>query len=291
MINDYGNARFVQLEEDLELFNEMGISPIEKLTGIIKSINRGISDLKTELTKHPFNDNAEEISFFKKIKPRFLAAKIFELERYNLEQRAPAGTSDMLVAFFSSELKIIRRFFIRYAFQYQYYRAGLTELDELYFIRGAEVPAVLIPELSQPDLDFSTCGDYLFAKFKAFEQLQAYIAERIAKLTAIQGQPGRLVKPFRWTGEIVNLIELGHAVYLNGQINNGKLGIVEFFEGLGEFFGVNLGIPKKGFDDLKKRKRLSKTHFTDKMRDALVRKMDDEDALDRNRTSQKKAGF
>ncbi|RKR84289.1 RteC protein [Mucilaginibacter gracilis] len=280
-----------QLTDGLADITAKKLSAEKRLSAALQLIRSLLHLLREQVLLHPFQDKPDEIHVFKNIKPRFLAAKIFELERYNLEQSAPAGTQEKLIAFYESELDIIRRFFMRYAFLYQYYRSGLTELDELYFIRGAEVPTVLMPEFGEPDPDFSTCGDYLFAKLQAFETLQAYIAERIAGLTAFSGQPGRLSKPFRWTGEVVNLIELGHAVYLNEQINNGELGIVEFFEGLGEFFGVNLGIPKKGFDDLKKRKRLSKTHFTDRMRDALVRKMDDEDALDKNRALKKKTGF
>lgn len=291
MVSNFMKKLSAQLADGLAEINQRKQSAEKHLSAALQLVRSLLMLLREHILLKPFPDKDAEIHFFKNVKPQFLAAKIFELERYNLEQGKPAGTREKLAAFYESELEIIRRFFIRYAFLYQYYRSGLTELDHLYFIRGAEVPSVLLPEFGEPDPEFSTCGDYLFAKFQAFEQLQAYIAERIAKLLNLPEQQGRPFKPFRWTGELVNLIELGHGIHLNGQINDGEVGIVELFEGLGEFFGVHLGIPKKGFDDLKKRKRISKTQFTDRMREALIKRMDDEDALDRNKASTKKAGF
>ena len=40
----------------------------------------------------------------------------------------------------------------------------------------------------------------------------------------------------------VNLIELEHALFVLGQIDNGKVGIREFFERMGRCFEIDLGI-------------------------------------------------
>ncbi len=96
---------------------------------------------------------------------------------------------------------------------------------------------------------------------------------------------------FKWTGEVINLIELAYGIHLNNQVNDGKLGIVEFFKGLGEFFGVDLGIPKNGFKDIKKRKRLSKTHFIDRMQDKILVKIDEEDKWEPGTTYYRKSAY
>ncbi len=148
--------------------------------------------------------------------------------------------------------------------------------------------------------------DYLFfAKFIAYESLQKELLSSLNKRK--QGQSlsgstvdaqGNLQRRFQWTGETVNLIEVAHGIYLNGQVNEGELGINEFFFFFFFFFfflkvwanslGFNLGVPKSGFDDLKARKRLSKTHFTDRMRAALLKKMEDEDAYDPHKANNRK---
>ncbi|WP_288879766.1 RteC domain-containing protein [Pedobacter panaciterrae] len=86
-----------------------------------------------------------------------------------------------------------------------------------------------------------------------------------------------MIKPIQWTGEVIHLIELAYGIHLKEQVNNGSIGIVDFFKNLGDFFGVNLGIPKKGFDNIKARKLLRKTEFTEQIREALLKKMDEKD--------------
>lgn len=282
MLSKLSAKLLTQLTDGLAAIAGKKLPAEKRLSAALQLIRSLLKSLREQVLLHPFKGRPEEIHFFKHVKTRFLSAKIWELERYNLEQNKPAGTAERILVYYEKELDFIQRFFRQYAFMYQYYRSDAKELDELYFVRGAEVPAVFIPEFGEPDPEFSTSGDYLFGKFKAYEQLQDYIIQQLRKgsSAALTEQNGHRSKPFKWTGEVVNLIEMAHGVYLNEQVNNGEVGVVEFFEGLGEFFGVNLGVPKKGFDDLKKRKRLSKTHFTDRMRDALTKKMEDEDAYE-----------
>jgi len=118
----------------------------------------------------------------------------------------------------------------------------------------------------------------LFARFIAYEQLFRYV------LHLIEGKQ----TPFQWTGPVIHLIEIAHGIHLNEQVNNGEAGIVEFFDGLGQFFGVDLGVPKKGFEAIHARKKMSKTHFTDRMRDKLTERMDEEDDLVREKARKNK---
>ncbi|WP_029279674.1 RteC domain-containing protein [Pedobacter borealis] len=62
--------------------------------------------------------------------------------------------------------------------------------------------------------------------------------------------------------------------------DNGKVGITEFFERMGRCFEIDLGLPKRGFDDLSSRKRLSRTHFLEVLWERLNKKFDDADAYD-----------
>jgi hypothetical protein len=186
-----------------------------------------------------------------------------------------------------AELAGIDRFFLRYQFHYGYYCLGATELDGLLFSQGTlDEFSVLFPMLPLDVPDGVPLTAYLFALFLAKERLRADLLGMLAALdappvlsdSASVTEKGDLHRPFQWTSEVVHLIELAHALHLKGVVNDGQTGIIEFFEGLGDFFGVNLGVPKRGFEDLKARKRLSKTHFTDALREALIKKMSDADA-------------
>lgn len=258
--------------------------PIEKrLSTALQLIRNHLNLLREQVQLNSFKDRAEEIHFFKNTKPCFLSAKIFELERYNLEQNKPIGTWANLLAFYEKELDIIQHFFARYAYLYQYYRSHLVELDDLYFVRGAEVPLVLIPEFGEPDPEFSTAGDYLFAKFKALEQLRDYILEFIrlgSPTSLVTAGNGYQSKPLLWTGESINLVELGYGLVDSGQLNNGKAGVNDVFKWLEEHFNVSIGIPARRFVEIKRRKRLSRTRFLDNMRESVNNKIEEDELYD-----------
>lgn len=269
-----------QLADGLADIAAKKLSAEKRLSAALQLIRSLLHLLREQVLLHPFKDKPDEIHFFKNVKTLFLSAKIFELEKYNLEQNKPVGTWEKLRAYYESELEIIRRFFRQYAYLYQYYRTGLTEMDELYFVRGVEVPAVLIPEFGEPDREFSTCGDYLFAKFKAYEELQDYILEQI-RLGTLASQPGLpngyQSKPLYWTGESINLVELGYGLFDSGQLNNGQAGVNDIFKWLEEHFNVSIGIPARRFVEIKRRKRLSRTRFLDNMRESVNKKAEEDE--------------
>ncbi|MFD0792038.1 RteC domain-containing protein [Mucilaginibacter litoreus] len=175
------------------------------------------------------------------------------------------------------ELEAIRRFFRQYAFLYAYFRQGMMEMDHLYFIRGERVQHLLLPDVSEPDPNFSTAADYLYSKFRALERQQEWLLAQISALEP-QGGPVKRLRSLRWTGESINLVELGYGLFYSGQFNNGKAGIGEIFSWLEENLQVSIGIPARRFVEISRRKRLSRTKFLDSLRDAVNKKADEGDA-------------
>ena len=93
--------------------------------------------------------------------------------------------------------------------------------------------------------------------------------------------------PFRWTGSLVELIEIIYALNELGSINDGQNDIKE----LAAFFGSHLGLEIKdrhcydAYLDMKRRKNESRTYFLDKLRERLNLRMqrDDEREVKRGR--------
>lgn len=91
--------------------------------------------------------------------------------------------------------------------------------------------------------------------------------------------------PFRWTGSLVELIEIIYALDEMGCINDGQNDIKE----LTAFFGSQLGLEIKdshcynAYTDMKRRKSESRTYFLDKMRERLNLRMQRDDAKERAR--------
>lgn len=90
---------------------------------------------------------------------------------------------------------------------------------------------------------------------------------------------------FRWTGSLVELIEVIYALDELGCINDGQNNIKE----LAAFFGSQLGLEIKdrhcydAYLDMKRRKNESRTYFLDKMRERLNLRMQRDDAREQQR--------
>jgi len=133
------------------------------------------------------------------------------------------------------------------------------------------------------DDEFGTAGDALFASFMAYELLQEYVLGELKKLDEVSAAGAAVLgapkKWFDWSGEMINLVELGYGLYLSKQIGDGKAGLQEIFNWLESSFGVEVGIPANRFREIKRRKRLSRTHYTELIRDALIAYMEEDHEL------------
>ncbi|TCC98474.1 RteC domain-containing protein [Pedobacter hiemivivus] len=246
----------------------------------ISLINVFLSAVRERVTTVAFKDQLEEVYFFKFEKPEYYALKIYEVSLFGILNQRPVGTDEMLRDYYLEELTFISRFFKQYAFLYEYYRSGFTQMDELLFLREGMAPDVLLPEFWELDPEFSTPGDYLFSKFIAYERLRDFILGELRVLelraAAVVAPVGGDKKWADWTGEVVNLVELGYALYTSRQIGDGKVSLAEIFRWLEESFRVEVGIPANRFREIKRRKRISRTHFTDLLRENLLKYMDND---------------
>jgi hypothetical protein len=282
MIQEISIRLLKQLEEDLEQACFQIKDPLQRWTTTLKITREALKRLRAHISDLKFKDKSEEIPIFKYIKPSFYQWQIYYTELYNIETNLPHGNAEKQADFLEQELLYIDRFFRKYAFLYQYYKLNATELDNLYFVRGAEMQSILLPEVPDLDPEFSTSCDYLFSKFKAFEALKDWLLERLLLLKKKHIDPQLLtgslhVGDMNWTGDTIDLAEVGLGFYHTGKLNNGTAGLGEIFRWLEEIFHVNIGVPAKRFAELRKRKRLSRTRYLNEMRNSLNLKMENDD--------------
>ncbi|WP_461789686.1 RteC domain-containing protein [Pedobacter sp.] len=283
--------RELNLVVDGLLGNE-GLSLVERFNGAMPLVVEFLGFARSERLLLGFSDKMEEIYFFKFEKPEYYALKIYVAGWFTLMNGRPRGTLEQLRAYYSEELRFICRFFGQHAFHYQYFRSGMTELDELLFVRGVEVSPVFVLEVPELDGDFCTSGDYLFAKFLAYERLRELIIAELDKLDAGSllpaGGGGRMGsgvlgagsgKVLDWTGEVINLVELGYALYVSGQIGGGKASLGEIFRWLEGSFGLEIGIPANRLREIKRRKRMEKLHFLLLLQEALLGYIDKSEGI------------
>ncbi|RYY52338.1 MAG: hypothetical protein EOO05_22035, partial [Chitinophagaceae bacterium] len=269
-----------QLETELDEIAMQVSDPLSKLTTALKPVRASLKKLRGLVVDKPFSSVEQEIKFFKSIKPDFYKWQVYFSELYTIETGMPVSGAEAQLAWFEEELGYISRFFRQYSFQYQYYKLGATELDNLYFVRGVESASLVMPQLPEPDPLFSTASDYLFSKIKAFELLRDWLVERISYLRKnplLSYHSGLQSEELRWTGDSINLAELAFGIHRTGQLNNGTATVGSIFRWMEEKFSINIGIPSKRLSEIRRRTSMSRTRFLDEMIEEVVRKLDKED--------------
>lgn len=280
MIQQFSERLLRQLEQELEPISIGVNDPLERMKSALKLIRQALKKLKDFLAEHPFRDQSEEIRFFKYTKPGFYRWQIYFIELYTIEENIPFADAEAQRLHFENELIYVQRFFREFSFQYQYYRRDANELDSLYFIRGADNGGMLVPNVPELDMSFSTTSDYLFAKFKAFEMLREWLGERISYLKKnplLSYQAGLDTGEMRWTGESINLAELAFGIHRTSQVNNGTASIGAIFRWLEDKFQVSIGIPSKRLSEIRRRTSISRTRYLDEMIEMVIQKLDKED--------------
>ncbi|MBB6108688.1 RteC protein [Mucilaginibacter lappiensis] len=286
MLQEQNSRLLRQLEQDLEQLYFQSNEPLQRLTNALKLIRQALSKLKDEVTANPFKDKHDQVNFFKYTKPSFYQWQIYYTELYTIETGFPFGDTDKQTDYLAQELHYIERFFQQYAFLYQYYKLDADELDNLYFIRGEEIQSVLLPAVPDVNPGFATSGDYLFSKFMAFDKLKEWVIEKMLYLKHNPANPLQLNSEpddMKWTGDTINLAEIGIGIYHTKQLNNGTATLSDIFRWLEEKFRVKIGIPSKRLSELRRRKRLSRTKYLDEMKENVVQKLDKEDEFDGTR--------
>ncbi len=241
--------------------------------------------LKEIVRKEGFDSINDEIVFFKTIKPIVFSKLIYYSEIYRLESRRPPGGKKFQKKFLNNELKKLRDYCEEHHEFFHYYRTNQSGYDQNYYVRNADniFVGTNINYHYLLDREFSTSHDEHLAHFMAFEQLEKYIENELAQLKQIFGK--QLSFPFKqnqatleWTGKIVWIVELGYAIDSLKIINNGNADVNDIILALAQAFNKKVVKPYRIFIDILGRKK-EKTIFLDDLKQALLKRIDDMDAL------------
>jgi len=266
------SARYDALAEEIDLFNEMGISAGQKLSGKLKSIQNALDEIKQKVTEEGFTSSAEEIEFFKKWKPLFVARHLFEQEKFKLDLQVPTIDANAQKDYLVGELTFLDQVTAKHQFFYQYFLSDSGELDHFYFLRNVVPPSLIWTGPLDYDRDFGSPGDAIFARFIC----NGWLREYLLKLLLNAGDHLAIASPLTWTGEKQNLIELAYGLWLTKQINDGNVTLQQIVKWLETSLQVELGSVQKAFANIRSRKRLSPTKYIDQLKDEILKKIDDD---------------
>lgn len=252
----------------------------EKSELIIPLLEKRIEGLKIFISDYSFKDEAEEIYFFKEIKPQFLSLLVYYVEVYNIEMRIPAGSHDDKICHLSRVQSRIKYFFDMNIDFYQYYRTGSTYLDHLYFLRGkVDLPLHYDSFSFERNTSFSTCCDYKLAKILANEMLASYLDTELAKLAHgnnLAQTIHSLHSDAIWTEKKNALGEIIYGIDTLESVNRGSIEIKELAAMLGKLFNVDMSDIYHVYLAIRNRKG-DRTEYLNRMIKALNKRMDNAD--------------
>lgn len=246
---------------------------IQRIENVIQLIIQTLSDLKKFVLKQGFKNADEEIYFFKHQKPVIVAKLIYYNAVYKIETKKPNGAK-AIKKYLNEELRKLKRYFDNNLEFYKYYRTNNTFIDDKLFIRGKyDIKLSLDTIYFETDHRFSTSHDYKAAKIIANDQIQIYIEDQLNNNN--QKKPSNNFA-LNWAESKTALTELIYALHSQGAFGNADIiAIAKTFEST---FNISLGDFYHTFMELKARK-INPTKFLDSLRDALIRKMDEEDEM------------
>jgi hypothetical protein len=272
MISKLSDRLYAELNKDL---NALALEEDLMVKRLEKSIHVCLKYLRKLKDYCKLNDpttRAEEICFFKQIKPKFKSRLIFYQSLLNIEIRKPIGEGKIVADYYGNEINILNHFFASNLTFYQYVRTEGTYLDEYYFVRG-NYDVHLDPDQCVIDFDptFSTTHDHKLAQVLASVLLEEHLVQSIAKINQKEAivRIDAEFKDFDWKQTKVALIELIYSWHATEAFGKKNLkSIVKFIE---RAFNISLGNFYDTYDWLCGRP--SPTSYIDEMKEAFLTRL------------------
>lgn len=279
-MHKYSNKKFKELEEHLNFLELECDNTLIMAQTAIEITLKTLNGLKKKLLNYKFKNTKEEIYFFKKAKPRFLAKLIYYNEIYKVETSKPYGGKKVIRKYLYKELNKLKRFFDDNLDFYKYYRTGSTYLDHKYFLRKKhDIKLNLSTHYFESDHRFSTSHDYKVAKILANDLIEVYLEDQLSQLDRTENDLNnhKLIKmDLQWTESKTALIELIYALHAQGVFNNRNADtktIAALFETI---FKIDLGDYYRNFLAIRIRKK-GRAKFLDQLKRKLIEYMDAQD--------------
>lgn len=261
-----------EYERKLKKIESSDLNILKKSLEASLVLGDAFQQLRNFISTYTFKNEAEEIEFFKIIKPRLYHRLIYYRKVYNIEMNRPVGVESQK-AYLIDEIKAINRYNTKRSDFVRYYRSGLTHLDSLYYLRGRIDTALYLESFHyERDPMFSTNADFKVAKLLANELLSAYLKGELEALEYVKTASTDSLPSVRltWQDSKTDLTEL---IYLlDSKRSFGNVPLSQLAAYIAKIFNIQLDTNlSRTFCDMKLRN--NPTPWIDKAKQALLQRM------------------
>lgn len=260
--------------EQLELLHIEEANVSTRSTKAAKLIRKVLTTFRKKINDSGFDNEEDEIHFFKYVKPRVNSYLIFfsvldeiETERLLANDKEYNECIDKKQRMFRYIMRENREFVT-------YYKNGLTHLDRIYFLRGAN-PLSLSKHATKQldDPDFNTSHDTIAANIMAFDLFQKHLFPK-SKLSPNSPPPPKL----KWTANKLDLVELIYALQSSGALNYGEADLKDICEAFEQIFQFKVGDLYRSFHDISNRKK-QQVKFVNRFEELITKKIEELDGF------------
>lgn len=245
----------------------------------LMEIDVAIREVKRWVNEADFRSVAEEVHFFKEVKPLFISQFIYYSKILAVEVAKPNAGQQILKEYYEYELQSLKGFVDEYSGFYDYYRRKATYLDEKYFVRHRfDFKMSIGSQLYNYDTDFTTSHDHLIARIMANDRLERYLLQCIYHLEGYFFEKFSERSPLTWSASKSALVELIYALHGMQCFNGGNIEVSEIARIVEKSFNVELGNVYKTVHEIRNRKT-GRTKFLQALNESLNRHFEDRDAL------------
>ena len=257
------------LAQSLESINSNQDNWITICETALMKIDEAIRRMKSMIVISDFETTADEVYFFKQLKPSLISKFIYYTKILSIESLKPAQGKEGLIKYYESEQKKLNLFFKDNAEFYSYYRRGATYLDHKYFVRNSfDMKMRLSSGFYNLDSSFTTSHDHFVAHILANTDLEIYLKVEVEKIKNDRPQ----IKDFRsvltWSSSKVSLIELIYSLHLMKCFNAGNIELTEVIRTFEKMLGTDLSNFHKILGEIKLRK-INRTKFLQSLHENL----------------------
>lgn len=243
------------LEKDLKRIEDNSDDPIKIAEASLSTIDESIRELKKLITPTVFNGIAEEVYFFKHLKPLFISKYIYFMKILSIVSAIPHSNEKALKKYFQNEWDKLKEYHKENADFYTYYRRNATYMDHKYFVRKTfDLKMKLSLNLYNFDENFTTSHCDQVAHVLANDMLEKFLRQESER------EYGALIKKeenpvdLKWSASKVALIELAYALHQSKCFNGGNIEFSEVMRFCERTLDIDLGNYYKTVTEIKDRK-------------------------------------
>lgn len=218
-------------------------------------IDDHIRKLKEQVIKFQFDSMADEVYFFRNLKPKFISKYLYYNQILEIESVRPRSGKKAIRKFYENRIAKLNTDYLRYIEFYNYFKRGATYLDQKYFVRNAYDLKMKLPDhLYSFDDGFTTFYDHQVATIISNDNLINFLMTGIEKLEMGQEQKTVTANKLKWTAPKVALIELIYALHHSRCFNAGTIDLSETAKVFEKLLDVDLHNFHKVLTEIKARK-------------------------------------